>query len=28
MNSYKGKAAYVVISLINPKGGYEKTLSD
>ncbi len=27
MNSYKGEAAYVVISLINPKGGYEKTLS-
>lgn len=27
MNSYKGEAAYVVISLINPNGGYEKTLS-
>ena len=27
MNSYKGEAAYVVISLINPQGGYEKTLS-
>lgn len=26
MISYKGEAAYVVISLINPKGGYEKTL--
>ena len=26
MNSYTGEAAYVVISLINPKGGYEKTL--
>ena len=27
MISYKGEAAYVVISLINPKGAYEKTLS-
>lgn len=27
MISYKGEAAYVVISLINPQGGYEKTLS-
>jgi hypothetical protein len=27
MNSYKGEAAYVVISLINPQGSYEKTLS-
>jgi len=27
MNSYKGEPAYVVISLINPQGGYEKTLS-
>ncbi len=27
MVSYKGEAAYVVISLINPQGGYEKTLS-
>ncbi len=26
MISYKGEAAYVVISLIDPKGGYEKTL--
>jgi hypothetical protein len=26
MDSYKGEAAYVVISLINPKGAYEKTL--
>jgi hypothetical protein len=26
MNSYTGEAAYVVISLINPKGAYEKTL--
>lgn len=27
MNSYEGEAAYVIISLINPKGEYEKTLS-
>ncbi len=27
MIGYKGEAAYVVISLINPQGGYEKTLS-
>lgn len=27
MNSYEGEAAYVIISLINPTGGYEKTLS-
>ncbi len=27
MNSYEGEAAYVVISLINPQGAYEKTLS-
>lgn len=27
MNSYKGEAAYVVISLINPQGGYDKTLA-
>ena len=26
MNSYSGKGAYVVISLINPKGQYEETL--
>ena len=26
MNSYRGEAAYVVISLINPQGAYEKTL--
>lgn len=26
MNSYEGEAAYVVISLINPQGGYDKTL--
>jgi hypothetical protein len=26
MNSYRGEAAYVIISLINLKGGYEKTL--
>lgn len=26
MNNYSGKAAYVVVSLINPKGQYEKTL--
>lgn len=27
MNSYRGEAAYVVISLINPKGAYEKTIA-
>lgn len=27
MNAYEGEKAYVVISLINPKGGYEKTLA-
>lgn len=27
MNAYEGEAAYVIISLINPQGGYEKTLS-
>ncbi|TKC03629.1 DUF2271 domain-containing protein [Pedobacter frigoris] len=27
MTSYEGEAAYVVVSLISPKGGYEKTLS-
>ena len=27
LNSYEGEGAYVVISLINPKGEYEKTLS-
>lgn len=27
MTAYQGKEAYVIISLINPKGGYEKTLS-
>lgn len=26
MTNYVGEAAYVVVSLINPKGGYEKTL--
>lgn len=26
MNAYTGKEAYVIISLINPKGAYEKTL--
>lgn len=26
MNAYSGKAAYVVVSLINPKGQYEQTL--
>jgi hypothetical protein len=26
MNSYTGEAAYVIISLINPKGAYDKTL--
>lgn len=26
MDSYKGEAAYVVISLINPQGAYDKTL--
>lgn len=27
MNSYEGEGAYIVISLINPQGAYEKTLS-
>ncbi|TCC98976.1 DUF2271 domain-containing protein [Pedobacter psychroterrae] len=27
MTSYEGEAAYVIISLINPSGAYEKTLS-
>lgn len=27
MNSYQGEKAYVIVSLINPKGAYEKTLS-
>lgn len=27
MNAYTGKEAYVIISLINPQGQYEKTLS-
>lgn len=27
MQNYTGKNAYVIISLINPKGGYDKTLS-
>src|SRR5690606_5378276 len=27
MNSYKGEKAYVIVSLINSKGEYEKTLS-
>lgn len=27
MNTYDGKKAYVVVSLINPKGEYEKTLA-
>ncbi|MFZ4863044.1 DUF2271 domain-containing protein [Sphingobacterium sp. Mn56C] len=27
MISYQGEAAYVVVSLINPKGEYEKTIS-
>ncbi|MGJ1205141.1 DUF2271 domain-containing protein [Sphingobacterium lactis] len=27
MNAYQGEEAYVVISLINPKGAYEKTLA-
>jgi len=27
MNNYQGEKAYVVVSLINPKGQYEKTLS-
>ena len=26
MNSYRGEAAYVIISLINPQGAYDKTL--
>ncbi|MFD2744111.1 MULTISPECIES: DUF2271 domain-containing protein [Sphingobacterium] len=27
MNAYEGEEAYVIISLINPQGGYDKTLS-
>lgn len=27
MNSYEGEKAYVIISLIDPKGAYEKTLA-
>ncbi len=27
MNGYQGEKAYVIVSLINPKGQYEKTLS-
>ncbi|WP_346237634.1 DUF2271 domain-containing protein [Niabella insulamsoli] len=27
MNSYQGEKAYVIVSLINPKGQYERTLS-
>lgn len=27
MNSYEGEGAYIIMSLINPKGAYEKTLS-
>lgn len=27
MQSYSGKEAYVIVSLMNPQGGYEKTLS-
>ncbi|MEZ0451552.1 DUF2271 domain-containing protein [Sphingobacterium thalpophilum] len=27
MNAYQGEKAYVIISLINPKGAYEKTLA-
>lgn len=27
MQNYSGKEAYVIVSLMNPKGGYEKTLS-
>lgn len=27
MNSYEGEGAYIIISLINAKGAYEKTLS-
>ena len=27
MNAYQGEGAYVVISLLNPKGAYEKTLA-
>ncbi|MEN5087418.1 DUF2271 domain-containing protein [Sphingobacterium faecium] len=27
MNSYEGEGAYIIITLINPKGAYEKTLS-
>lgn len=26
MSNYMGEGAYIVVSLINPKGGYEKTL--
>lgn len=26
MNTYRGEAAYVIISLINPQGAYDKTL--
>jgi len=26
LTSYSGEGAYIVVSLINPKGGYEKTL--
>ena len=26
MNAYTGESAYIVVSLINPKGNYEKTL--
>ncbi len=26
MNAYNGEEAYIVVSLINPKGAYEKTL--
>ena len=26
MSNYMGEGAYVVVSLINPKGNYEKTL--
>ena len=27
MSNYDGEAAYLVVSLINPKGEYEKTLA-
>jgi hypothetical protein len=27
MNAYKGESAYVVASLINPQGKYERTLA-